>query len=109
MATLFCGSERPGSFATIQDAINAAADGDTISVAAGTYDEDLVINKAITIVGAHCGEAGTDVLRDAVGGAGETTIIGTHSIAATGGVTIDGVRFVNDATTTGGDIQVRPC
>ena len=56
----------------------------------------------MTIVGAHFGEAGTDALRDAAGGAGETSIIGTHSITATGVVTIDGVRFVNDATTTGG-------
>ena len=94
----------PGSFATIQDAINAAAAGDTISVAVGSFDEDLIINKDVTILGAHFGEAGTDALRDAAGGAGETTIIGTHSIAATGGVTIDGVRFLNDATTTGGGL-----
>ena len=43
-------SINPGD--SIQAAINAATSGDTISVAAGVYTEDLVINKTIELFGA---------------------------------------------------------
>ncbi len=50
------GSNTPGwettHFATIQSAIDAASSGDTITVAAGTYTEDVTVNKPITLVGA---------------------------------------------------------
>jgi Ca2+-binding RTX toxin-like protein len=88
------------TFGTIQAAINAASDGQTIRIAAGTFDEDLVVNVAVTILGAHWGDAGSS--RTASSGAGETNIIGRNKITAAGDVTIDGVRFVNDATTTHG-------
>jgi hypothetical protein len=38
-------------YATIQDAITAAADGDTIYIAEGTYTGNIVVNKEVTIVG----------------------------------------------------------
>lgn len=39
------------TYSTIQAAINQASDGDTIEVHAGTYDENIEIDKILTIVG----------------------------------------------------------
>lgn len=41
----------PDDYPTIQEAINAASDGDTVLVAAGTYYENVVINKTIVLIG----------------------------------------------------------
>ncbi|MEM9022755.1 MAG: hypothetical protein AAGB22_03375, partial [Bacteroidota bacterium] len=37
---------------SIQQAINSASNGDTVRVAAGTFDESLFINKQIVLQGA---------------------------------------------------------
>ncbi len=39
-------------YTTIQNAINAATAGDVITVGAGTYNEDLLVNKSVSIHGA---------------------------------------------------------
>ena len=50
----------PGDFDTIQDAVNAAVNGDTIEIAAGTYREQVTVNrKDLTIHGAGDGAGGT--------------------------------------------------
>ena len=91
-----------GTFNTIQAAIDAASDDYTIRVAAGIYDEDLTIDVGVTILGAQYGHRRYRVGRDAASGVGETTIIGHAHVTATDNVTLDGMRFLNDATTTGG-------
>ena len=45
----------PGDYSTIQAAINAASNGDTIIVAAGSYKENVVINKSLILQGAQAG------------------------------------------------------
>lgn len=41
----------PGDYPTIQEAINAATLGDTIYVHNGTYHENVVVNKTVSLVG----------------------------------------------------------
>jgi hypothetical protein len=43
------------AFATIQDGVNAVAAGGTVYVAAGTYTENVVVNKPVTLDGAQAG------------------------------------------------------
>lgn len=91
MADLYVGSGQ-GQYATIQAAINAASQGDTIHVSAGSYAENLSINKGLTFVGANTGKAGADETRGA-----ETLIHWSSGDAAgvstTAQVTFDGFRF----------------
>jgi parallel beta-helix repeat protein len=42
----------PGTYSTIQAAVNASLPGDVITVAAGTYTENVIVSKAVTINGA---------------------------------------------------------
>ena len=62
----------PGEFATIQEALNAAAPGDTVSVAPGDYTENLKVFAGVDLKGAgpantvlhgqvKCGSDGTSV------------------------------------------------
>ncbi|WP_436212241.1 beta strand repeat-containing protein, partial [Bradyrhizobium sp. LjRoot220] len=92
MANLTVGTG--GTYATIQAAIDVAADGDVIIVSAGTYNEDLIINVGVTIQGANAGLDGSGV-RGA-----ETIITGQSSITTSSQVTIDGVEFLDDKPLT---------
>ena len=85
----------PGDYPTIQEAIDAASDGDTVMAAAGSYEESVVINKLLTLKGAQAGV-------DARTRSGDETIIepdGEIGIsiltAADGVVVIDGLTVQN--------------
>jgi len=41
----------PGDVETLQAAVDAASDGDTILLKKGTYHENIVINKSVTLIG----------------------------------------------------------
>jgi hypothetical protein len=84
-------ADTPTCFATVQAAVDAATSGDTITVVAGTYAEDVTITKALTLKGAQTGVDGRN--RTAT-----ETILRSVNVAA-GDVTIDGFAFSDSATT----------
>jgi hypothetical protein len=83
-----------GGYASIQAAINAAVAGDTIMLAAGTYNENIVLDRAVTILGANHGVMGTGTR------AAESVITGGFEITGAGAV-IDGVKVTGGAPAFG--------
>ena len=49
--TLYVGGDGPNNYTAIQDAIDAAEDGDTIYVYSGIYYENITVDKTITLQG----------------------------------------------------------
>ncbi len=86
--TLYVGAGQ--QFTTIQAAIDAASPGDTIIVAAGTYNENVVVNKSVTLQSAEKHKAKID---------GDTTGDGVPDgscmTLSANGVTIDGFDIRN--------------
>lgn len=54
--TLYVGGSGPGNLTNIQDAVNLAHDGDTVLVHGGDYHENVVVDKAIRLVGENKGD-----------------------------------------------------
>jgi len=75
---LYVGGSGPGNYSTIQDAINASTDGDTVYVYAGVYHESINISKAITLQG----ESPTTTLIEAVDG--DLILISGHDVEISG-------------------------
>ncbi|MGE5559656.1 MAG: S-layer homology domain-containing protein [Chloroflexota bacterium] len=82
------------AYDTISAAVAAANERDTIVVAAGTYSENVTINKSLTLKGA---QAGNDPTEQVPAADAETIIKGSVTIEA-GTVTVDGFAFVDDQT-----------
>ena len=65
-STFYVGGSGAGNYTTIQDAIDAASDGDTIYVYPGTYKENVVADKGVNIIGVNAtidgGKTGDTVL-----------------------------------------------
>ena len=88
---------RANPFKTIGHALTAVADGGTVKLAAGDYNESVVATRPVTIDGDYTGTKAT------------VTGIGSSSTIFTAGspVTIDGLRILHDAGTPlyGGGIR----
>lgn len=85
------------SFASIQAAVNASIDGDTIKVCPGVYDESVNVFKAVTLQGAQAGapgnngtRPGTAATESIVDGAVSSGTRITPFVISTSDVTIDG-------------------
>lgn len=80
---VFSGSKLIGTSDTIQGAIALAVAGATILVSAGTYAENILIDKSLTLLAADGGEATTIV------GSDTSSLLGTIQIASG----VNGVRI----------------
>ncbi|MCW2922840.1 MAG: Ig domain protein group 1 domain protein [Thermoleophilia bacterium] len=98
-----CGTCVP--YSTIQAAVDAAGNGDTIDVAAGTYTGNTTISKPVYLRGPqHDVDA-----RTRPGGAGEAVLVGGAggpALTITKGASIDG--FTVSGATTGAGIDITP-
>ncbi len=72
---------------SIQVAVDAASDGDTIMIGVGSYGEMVTVDKELTLLGPNSGLAGNDSARG-----GEAVITGQITLASEN-VTIDGLAF----------------
>jgi len=66
----------PGDHATIQAALNAAVSGDTVMVAAGDYNENIVLKDGVALIGAGADNTKIIAHDDVVAGADNSLIEG---------------------------------
>jgi nitrous oxidase accessory protein len=96
-----CGGNSP-CYTTIQAAINAANNGDTIKVADATYNESVNINKSLTLQG---GEAGVDARNrsgaESVINAGCSPVQITADNVTLDGFTVQGSTMTDPCTIAG--------
>jgi hypothetical protein len=92
-AQQLCVGRAAGCLATLQSALAAAQDGDTITLAAGTYAGGVTIDKSIRLVGA---------------GAGETTISGGGPVLTIGSKTLAPTVSISSLTVSGGTTTTNP-
>ena len=91
-ATL-CVGGKPSCYSSLQAAFDAAHDGDTIRVAAGTYTGGVTITKSLTVVGAGAGAT-------VITGGGPVVTIGAFDAVTEPTVAIDGVTITGGVATS---------
>lgn len=87
---------------TIQAAINLANDGDTISIPEGTYNENLTINKSLTLIGPHPAMATVQ----AVGNQRVITVTSGHNLTLQF-LTISGGFGADPGSNSGGGVYIK--
>ena len=88
-----CVGHKHGCYSSIQAAVDAAHDGDTIAVAPGTFAGGVTIDKSIRLVGA--GARATEIK-----GGGPVLTIGKHLAPDPPTVTISGVTITGGVTSS---------
>jgi hypothetical protein len=113
-ATL-CVGAKPGCYSSIQTAVDAANEGDTIRIAPGMFVGGLVITKSLDLQGAGAGETvisgGGPVITIGTFGASNQPTVAISGVTITGGITSSTPNpFVGEASVwaAGGGIEVPP-
>jgi hypothetical protein len=92
--TLCVGTVKSGCFSTVQAAVDAAANGDTIRIEAGTFEGAIAIDKDVQLVGSSSSatviQGGGPVIR--VGDGTDTPSVSLSRMTITGGLN-DSVPF----------------
>ena len=108
--TLYVGGNGPGNYSKIQNAIYDTFDGDTVFVYSGTYSENVIINKAITLTGENrdttiiVGDANEDVIN--IAGTDSVSVIGFTITNCGGSVGDAGVDLNSDKNIISGNIFI---
>jgi len=88
---MLCVGSKPACYTTIQAAVDAAHDGDTVSIASGRFAGGITVDVSISIVGAGAGatiiKGGGPVLTIGVFGASTEPTVSIAGVTITGGVT----------------------
>ena len=110
-----CVGNGPGCFATLQAALDAANDGDTIKIAPGTFAGGVTIDKSVNLVGAGAGQTvisgGGPVLTIGEFGAPSEPTVSIHGVTISGGITRSSwaAQFNGDGVVAlGGGIEIPP-
>jgi hypothetical protein len=90
-AKSICVGSRSGCFSTIQAAVNAASDGDTIMIAPGTYAGGVTIDVSVTIEGAGAHNT-------IISGGGPVLTIGAFDASSEPTVSLSGLTITGGVT-----------
>jgi uncharacterized repeat protein (TIGR01451 family) len=94
---LLAAHDGANTFPTIHGAINAANPGDTITIDAGTYNEQVNVDKQVNLQGAGSGNnSAVDTIIDA-GGSGNGLTIAASGASLGNHLTIENLRVQNGA------------
>jgi len=98
---LYVGGSGPGNYSNIQDAMDNASDGDTVFVYNGTYYENIIVKKSITVIGEDRNTTLIDGSRigDVVNITAEKVIINSFTIKNSELNRSTGIRLLSDGIT----------
>jgi fibronectin-binding autotransporter adhesin len=117
LAATLCVGSGPGCYTTIQAAVNAAQDGDTITIGPGTFAGGVTITKSVDLQGAGSAatiiRGGNSVLTIGAFGASSEPTVSITGVTITGGVarsSPESIPFTgkDGVWAAGGGIEIPP-